>query len=110
MTQHTPTRYDLLGEYAHYIDEVASGDYVLYSDYQKLEQQRDELKTAWANAAADLEIMKLERDELLAAFEKYASHHNGCDWYGYGTDTPKDQFGECSCGLIDFAKAQGDKT
>jgi hypothetical protein len=45
-----------------------------------------------------------QREELLAAFEKYASHHNGCDWYGYGADTPKDQFGECSCGLIDFAK------
>ena len=32
-----------------------------------LKQQRNELKTAWANAAADLAIMKLERDELLAA-------------------------------------------
>jgi len=41
-----------------------------------LKQQRDELKTAWANAAADLEIMKLERDELLAAVLDYKS---SCD-------------------------------
>jgi hypothetical protein len=36
----------------------------------KLEQQRDELKTAWANAAVDLKLTEMRRDELLAEMQK----------------------------------------
>jgi len=37
-------RYDLVGEYAPYLEQMHEGDYVLYADYEKLRGLMNELR------------------------------------------------------------------
>lgn len=64
-------RYDLVGEYNFEMVEYETGDYVLYSDYQKLEQKLAELEMQNKMLAANsmLKIRKLQDKiaEILAS-------------------------------------------
>lgn len=72
MTQHTPDRYgaDIDGQLMYCPD----GEYIYYSEYQRLEKQRDELEKLVASQREANEGMKAgllkavqQRDELLEA-------------------------------------------
>ena len=85
------------------------------NEIERHKQQRDELKTAWANAAADLAIMKLERDELLSASRRLEVSANTV---AYCYERVPQNFASALMDLSSdaelvreaIAKVQGDKT